>query len=157
MALAGLSMGHAQPVSTPPDPAVLQLGGLSADDAAGMAANLCSQRVPDSRADWAETSRQWHGQHGGKLAALKQSSRALEAALKAKAGQDAPLDLGQYTMLLAQGPTLILYGLAGANDAKARELCESFRARLLDRQKIDASLDETQAAASAVLGTLSRR
>lgn len=150
-----ISNGHAETTQRPPDPALFQLGGMFEEDSFATAADLCSQRVPTSKDAWSETSRQWHEAHHEKLAALRQASKSIAALLKSGAAQGAPLDLGQFAMFSTQGPHFIMYGLAGANDAKAYELCESLRARYLDRKLVDQSLDQAQLAATAALSAVS--
>jgi hypothetical protein len=134
---------------------LFQLGGAFAEQALGLAADLCTQRVPASRTGWQEASRQWHEDHRDRLEALRQSTRSLETALRTRPVPGAPLDLGQYTQASAQASALVLYGLAAASDAKASELCETLRARMLDRASQDRSLDQAQAAVSAALRLVS--
>lgn len=148
---------NAQSTSSGPESALYQLGGAFAEQAFGIAADLCSQRVPESKEQWREASRQWREAHRQELDTLKQATKSLEEALKCSAGRSAPLDLGQFTMLSAQGSAYIMYGLAGASDEKARELCEALRAKMLDRALQDESLARAQIAVSAALRSVSQR
>jgi hypothetical protein len=152
-----LSVARGQPPSSAPDPSFFRLGEVFSEQSMATAGDLCSQRVPASRADWTETLRQWRETHREKLDALKEASKALDAALRTRPAQGAPLDLGQYAMLAAQGPQLIMYGLAAANDAHAYELCEKLRQRMLDREQVEKSLDQAQLVISAALKAVSQQ
>lgn len=159
LALMYLSVAHGQPslAAPAPDPSLFRLGGVFEEQSAGIAGDLCSQRVPASKADWTETLRQWREAHRKKLDALRKSSKSLELALRSRPSQGAPLDLGQYVMFSAQGPQLIMYGLAAANDADASGLCEKLRQRMLDREQVERSLDQAQLDISAVLKAVSQQ
>ncbi len=152
----GLCNVHAQPQLGSVDSAIFQLGGAFAEESVTIAEDLCAQRVPASRADWIETSRQWREAHREKLTSLGQAIRSLEAVLEKSPAQGAPLNLGQFVMFRAQGPQFIMYGLAGANDVKADELCAKLRANLLDRSQQDRLLDQAQLAVSAALTAVSK-
>ena len=156
LALLCASIGYAETTQRPPDPALYQLGAMFVEDSFAIAADLCSQRVPASRDVWVETARQWHEDHHEKLAALRKSQQTIAAALKIESPRGTPLDLGQFAMFSQQGAAFIMYGLAGASDPKAYELCESLRARYLDRKLFDQSFDQAQAAAAVALSAVSQ-
>ena len=126
-----------------------------------MAADLCGQRVPESRTNWIDVAHVWRQDHHDRLQALAQARGAIEGKLNTvgfdSGSEHALLDWPQYVMFRARAVSLVMYGLAGANDTKAAQLCDSLRNEFLDRRKIDQSFAETQNAVNAALSALTRR
>lgn len=117
---------------------ITDLMGLFVNDSVAEEQRLCSQRLPDTAAQWKADLERWRAANAEPLRQLRDAGQAVHRltvlhALEAPASvsmteREARLSMySSFQMLAATQPAM---ELAAANDAQATERCQSWRASI---------------------------